>query len=40
LLEKHGLKHRGNFSYMGYNPPYEMLNRRNEVVVELTSFDL
>jgi hypothetical protein len=40
LLEKQGLKHRGNFSYMGYNPPYEMLNRRNEVVVELTSFDL
>lgn len=35
MLAKHQLKHKGNFSYMGYNPPYEMMNRRNEVVVEL-----
>ncbi|MBT6029042.1 MAG: heme-binding protein [Crocinitomicaceae bacterium] len=35
-LEKEGLAHKNNFSYFGYNPPYEVLNRRNEVVVELT----
>ncbi len=38
MLAKHQLKHKGNFSYMGYNPPYEILNRRNEVVVELAEF--
>ena len=37
-LKKMGLKHNGNFSYFGYNPPYEMTNRRNEVVVELIDF--
>ena len=35
-LEKEGLAHKNNFSYFGYNPPYEVVNRRNEVVVELT----
>ena len=37
-LMKAGLKHKDNFSYFGYNPPYELINRRNEVVVELTDF--
>lgn len=37
-LKKHGIEHKGNFSYMGYNPPYEMMNRRNEVVVELQNY--
>lgn len=35
-LEKEGLAHKNNFSYFGYNPPYEFVNRRNEVVVELS----
>ena len=35
-LEKEGLAHKNNFSYFGYNPPYEVVNRRNEVVVELS----
>ena len=39
MLESEGLKHNGSFSYFGYNPPYEVMNRRNEVVVELVNFD-
>jgi hypothetical protein len=35
LLEEQGIEHLDNFSYLGYNPPYEMMNRRNEVVVEV-----
>ncbi len=34
-LEREGIKHTGQFSYFGYNPPYELVNRRNEVVVEI-----
>lgn len=34
-LSEEGLKHKGNFNYLGYNSPYEMLNRRNEIVVEV-----
>jgi len=26
------------FSFLGYNPPYEVMNRRNEVVVELINY--
>jgi hypothetical protein len=37
-LKKAGLQHKENFSYFGYNPPYEMMNRRNEVVVELINY--
>jgi hypothetical protein len=28
------------FSFLGYNPPFEVLNRRNEVVVELINYKL
>ena len=35
LLAKNGIKHTTNFSVLGYNPPYEVLIRRNEVIVEL-----
>jgi hypothetical protein len=37
LLEKEGIEHTGKFSYLGYNPPYEVINRRNEVIVELVA---
>lgn len=33
------LEHEGQFEYAGYNPPYQMVNRRNEVLVELKDFD-
>ncbi|TAE47961.1 MAG: heme-binding protein [Bacteroidetes bacterium] len=34
LAEK-GLSHRGNFRFLGYNPPYQVFGRRNEVIVTL-----
>jgi len=37
-LEKEKLQHTNKFSYLGYNPPYELFNRRNEVVVELINY--
>ncbi len=35
LLDVNNIAYTGNFSFLGYNPPYEMINRRNEVVVEV-----
>ncbi|MBW6497520.1 MAG: heme-binding protein [Bacteroidales bacterium] len=35
LLEKESITHTGNFIYLGYNPPYQVINRRNEIVVEI-----
>ena len=37
-LEKNNLAHTGKFAYLGYNPPFEVVNRRNEIVVELIDF--
>lgn len=34
-LEQQGIKHSNRFSFLGYNPPFEVFNRRNEVIVEL-----
>ena len=35
-LAKEKIAHTNQFQYFGYNPPYELINRRNEVVVELS----
>lgn len=32
-LEEKGIKPIGNFRYLGYNPPYQIIGRKNEVVV-------
>ena len=40
LLEKNGIQHNGKFSYLGYDPPYTLVGRRNEVVVELKNFKI
>ena len=37
-LAKEHISHTNKFSYLGYNPPYEVINRRNEIVVELIDF--
>lgn len=37
-LKKQNLDHYNKFSYLGYNPPFEVVDRRNEVVVELINF--
>lgn len=34
-LEAEGISHTGRFMFLGYNPPYHIFNRRNEVIVEL-----
>lgn len=37
-LAREGIAHKGKFSFLGYNPPYELINRRNEVIVELADY--
>jgi hypothetical protein len=34
LLEKK-ISYRGNFRYLGYNPPYQLFGRKNEIVVTI-----
>ena len=36
-LNDRGLKHSGNFRFLGYNPPYQLFGRRNEVIVSLSA---
>lgn len=38
ILKQLKLKHSNQFEYLGYNAPFEMVNRRNEVQVELVDF--
>jgi transcription initiation factor IIF auxiliary subunit len=35
LLGKNQIKYTNNFSLLGYNPPYELFFRKNEITVEL-----
>ena len=34
-LDSEGIAHTDNFYFFGYNAPYEVFNRKNEVIVEL-----
>ena len=36
-LKEKGLTYYGNFRYLGYNPPYQLFGRRNEVIVALNT---
>lgn len=36
LLSKHNIAYQGSVIYMGYNPPFQLINRRNEVAYLLT----
>ena len=38
-LVKEKLSYINKFSFLGYNPPYEVMNRRNEIVVELINYN-
>jgi len=38
LLKVKGISHKDHFSYLGYNPPYQLIGRRNEIIVELVEF--
>ncbi len=35
LLKENDLTPKGNYRYLGYNPPYQLIGRRNEVVVRV-----
>ncbi len=35
IIQKHHLNATGPFMYMGYNAPWDIINRRNEVAVEI-----
>lgn len=37
-LEKEKLLSNGKFTFLGYNAPFELTNRRNEVIVELMNY--
>lgn len=37
-LEKEGIFHTNKFAFLGYNAPFEIINRRNEVIVELIDY--
>lgn len=34
-LAKNNIEHLNTFTYLGYNPPFRLINRRNEIIVEL-----
>ena len=36
LLTDKGIDYYGNFRYLGYNPPYELIGRRNEIIVSVS----
>lgn len=36
-LDAEGISYTNRFYFLGYNPPFEVLNRKNEVIVELES---
>ncbi len=37
-LEKEKITYSKSFAFLGYNPPYELNNRRNEIIVELIDY--
>jgi hypothetical protein len=37
-LAKEKIEHHTKFNFLGYNPPYEVMNRRNEITVELVNY--
>lgn len=37
-LATKGISHTNRFYFLGYNPPFELLNRRNEIIVELEPY--
>lgn len=35
LLKEKGISYYGNFRFLGYNPPYKIFGRRNEIIVSV-----
>ncbi len=38
-LEKHGIRHTGQFQFFGYSSPYQVINRRNDIVVQVLDWE-
>ena len=38
MLKQLNLQHTGSFEFLGYNSPFQPVNRRNEVQVEIIDF--
>jgi hypothetical protein len=38
-LAKEKIVHTNNFFFLGYNPPFDLIDRRNEVAVELLNYE-
>lgn len=34
-LQKSSVSYYGNFRFLGYNPPYQLVNRRNEIIISI-----
>jgi hypothetical protein len=34
-LEAHAIPYHGNFRFLGYNPPYQLADRKNEIIVSV-----
>ena len=34
-LDNQGITYNGNFRYLGYNPPYQFIGRKNEIIVSI-----
>jgi hypothetical protein len=39
-LQEKGLHYHGNFRFLGYNPPFQIINRKNEVIVAIDAGEL
>ena len=37
-LDAENIEYHNRFFFLGYNPPYEVVNRKNEIIVELKDF--
>jgi hypothetical protein len=35
ILKEKGIAWYGNFRFLGYNPPYQFIDRRNEIIVSV-----
>jgi hypothetical protein len=35
ILTKKGIATNGHFRFLGYNPPFQFINRRNEIIVSV-----
>lgn len=40
LLKEKGITPQGNFRFLGYNPPYQLFGRRNEVIVAISENEI